>query len=206
VPSDPINDKPLYPSDNAYGIPHLRATPLSATPHWLIPYRTRLKAGQTADGGAVHFFLFDAVFESVWNCPNKSGRYLKKFKTVFTPDFSLHADMPLALQAYNVYRNRWCGADWQAQGYTVIPSVGWSTPESYAFCWSGVAQHSVIALTTLGTRKQKHAFLHGFFAMLERLQPALVLCYGAPFPEMERAPLQVYPSRYDHIKAGRDGR
>jgi hypothetical protein len=205
MPTDPINDKPLYPADNAYGIPKLRPTPISAVPQWLIPYRTRLKAAQSAEGGAVHFFLFDAIFESVWNCPAKSGRYLQKFSTLLTPDFSLHAEMPLAVQMFNVYRNRWCGADWQAQGYTVIPSVGWSTPASYDFCFLGIAPHSLVALTTLGTRRQKHVFLHGFDAMLECLQPSVVLCYGKPFPEMERIPLQVYPTRYDRIKAARDG-
>lgn len=206
MPTDPINDKLLYPSDNAYGIPNLRPTPLVGLPQWLIPYRTRLKAEQSAEGGAVHFFLFDAIFESVWNCPSKSGRYLQKFKTLFTPDFSLNAEMPLAVQAFNVYRNRWCGAEWQSQGYTVIPSVGWSTPASYEFCFLGIPQNSLVALTTLGTRQQKQAFLHGFDAMIERLHPSMIVCYGKPFPEMETAPLQIYPSRYDHIKAVQDGR
>lgn len=202
MPTDPINDKALYPSDNPFGIPNLRHTPLSAIPERLVPYRTRT----SAEGGAVHFFLFDAIFESVWTCPNKARRYLQKFRTLLTPDFSLNAEMPLAVQVFNVYRNRWIGADWQAQGYAVIPSVGWSSPPSYDFCFLGIPQHSVVALTTLGTRRQKHAFLHGFDAMLERLQPSVVLCYGKPFAEMERVPLQVYPSRYDIIKAVQDGR
>jgi hypothetical protein len=113
--------------------------------------------------------------------------------------------MPLAVQAFNVYRNRWCAVDWQAQGYLVIPSVGWSNPASYEFCFLGIPQNSLVALTMLGTRRQKQVFLHGFFAMLERLEPSVILCYGKPFPEMEVAPLQVYPSRYDLIKAAQDG-
>ena len=118
MPSDPIADKPLYPSDNLYGIPNLRYTPLTAVPNWLIPYRTRVRPQHSVEGGAVHFFLFDAIFESVWTCPTKSGRYLQRFTTVLSPDFSLSAEMPLALQIYNVYRNRWCAADWQAKGVT----------------------------------------------------------------------------------------
>lgn len=205
MPSDPIADKALYPSDNAYGIPNLRHTPLSVVPDWLIPYRTRPKPEQSVEGGAVHFFLFDAIFESVWTCPSKSGRYIQKFKTLLSPDFSLNMEMPLVLQAFNVYRNRWLAADWQTQGYQVIPSVGWSSAASYEFCFLGIPQNSLVALTTLGTRRQKQVFLHGFSAMLERLQPSLILCYGKPFPEMEVAPLQVYPSRYEQIKAAQDG-
>jgi hypothetical protein len=205
MPTDPINDKVLYPSDNAYGIPNLRPTPISALPQWLMPYRTSPKPEQSVESGAVHFFLFDAIFESVWTCPSKSGRYLQKFKTLLSPDFSLNAEMPSAVQAFNVYRNRWCAVDWQAQGYLVIPSVGWSSPASYEFCFLGIPENSLVALTTLGARRQKQVFLHGFSAMLERLEPSVILCYGKPFPEMEVTPLQVYPSRYDHIKAAQDG-
>jgi hypothetical protein len=204
MPTDPINDKALYPSDNAYGIPSLRPSALSHVPAKLVPYRTRLTPTQQA-GCAVHFFLFDAIFESVWNCPAKSGRYLHSFECLLTPDFSLNVDMPLAVQVFNVYRNRWCGANWQAQGHTVIPTVGWSTPDSYNFCFLGIPTNSPVALTTLGTRRQKAVFLHGFFALLERLQPSVILCYGKPFAEMEVAPLQVYPSRYDQIKTTSDG-
>ena len=203
MPSDPMTTHPIYPSDNAYGIPNLRHTPLNSAPDWLIPYRTRVRF-ETA-GGAVHFFLYDAIFRSVWTCPNKSLRYLSKFNIVLTPDFSLDADMPLAVQIFNTYRNRWCGAYWQAQGYTVIPTVGWSTPDSYEFCFAGIARHSIVALTTLGTRRNKQAFLHGYDAMLEHIQPSLVICYSDPFPEMERVPLHVHPDRWQGIRAARHG-
>ncbi|MEO1439589.1 MAG: DUF4417 domain-containing protein [Chloroflexota bacterium] len=206
MPSDPIADKPLYPSSSPWGIPDLPYAPLSAVPNWLVPYRTRLRGSRAeAKDGAVHFFLYDAIFESVWNCPSKSARYLDKFNVLLAPDFSLNADMPLALQAYNVYRSRWCAAHWTANGHTAIPTVGWSTPESYAFCFDGIAQHSVVALTTLGTRRRKSDFLSGFYAMLVRIQPSRILCYGDPFPEMERFDLRVYPTRYHLIQAGSDG-
>ena len=206
MPSDPLHDKPLYPADNRYGIPALRYTPVSALPHWLIPYRTRVRPGQSMAGGAVHFFLFDGIFESVWNCPHKTARYLAGFTTVLTPDFSLNTDMPLAAQVWNTYRTRWCGAHWQAHGYQVVPTAAWSTPASYDFCFLGLPQHGPVALTTLGSRSagSRAAFLHGFAALLERIQPAVVLCYGTPLPEMEmRVPLQVYPDRWQDRKSTR---
>jgi hypothetical protein len=130
----------------------------------------------------------------------KSTHYLQKFKKLLSPDFSLSAEMPLGLQLYNVYRNRWLSADWQAKGYHVIPSVGWSSPASYEFCFLDIPQNSLVALTTVGSRRQKQVFLHGFDAMLELLQPSLVLVYGKPFPEMERASLKLYPNRWDGIR------
>ena len=195
MPSDPIGDKPLYPSDNAWGIPTLRYASPHVAPDWIVPYRTRLPNRSTVRG-AVHFFLYDALFESVWNAPNKSAQYLTRFTVLFSPDFSLYPEMPLSVQLYNVYRSRWCGAHWTANGYTVIPTVSWSSPESYAFCFEGIAPYSMVALTTLGTRRHKHDFLHGFDALVERVRPSRVLCYGTPFPEMERVPLQLYPNRW----------
>ncbi len=205
MPSDPIADKPRYPSSSRWGIPDLPYAPLSAVPDWLVPYRTRMRDKPT-DGGAVHFFLFDAIFESVWNAPTKSARYLNRFNTLLSPDFSLHADLPLALQIYNVYRSRWCAAHWTANGHTVIPTVGWGTPDSYAFCFDGIAPHSVVALTTLGTRRRKEDFLHGFDAMVERVMPSAVLCYGEPFAEMARVDVRAYPNRWQRVEAERGGR
>jgi Vilmaviridae nuclease len=208
MPSDPFADKALYPSDNAYGIPNLRYAAQSQIPDWLIPYRTRVRAGQSVVGGAVHFFLFDAFFESVWNCPAKSGRYLERFSTVLTPDFSLNADMPLAVQIWNTYRNRWCGVHWQTQGFHVIPTVSWSTEESYDFCFLGIAPYSIVAVMTIGSRSphSRHLFLKGFSAMLEQIQPGVVLCYGKPFSEMEAlVELKIYPDRWETIRKARAG-
>ena len=105
-----------------------------------------------------------------------------------------------------MYRSRWCGAHWAAAGHTIIPTVGWSTPDSYAFCFDGIAAHSAVALTTLGTRRRKSDFLHGFDALCERVMPSAVLCYGEPFPEMQRVDLRVYPNRWQRVEDERDGR
>ena len=202
MPADPIHDKPLCPSHHPTGIPALHYTPLVDIPQWLMPYRHRVRPGQSVKGGAVHFSLFDAFFESVWNRPQQVLRYLNGFQAVLTPDFSLNAGMPLAVQLWNTYRTRWCGAHWQAQGYTVIPTVAWSTPSSYDFCFVGLPIHSPIALTTLGSQSHegRAAFQHGFAALIERIQPSVILCYGDPLPGMERVPLQVYPDQWRSLK------
>jgi hypothetical protein len=106
MPSDPIHSKPLYPSDHPLGIPSLAHTSLAALPEWLVPYRHRVRPNQSVTGAAVHFFLFDQYFESVWNHPVKALRYLERFQAVLTPDFSLKAIMPLAVQVWNTYRSR----------------------------------------------------------------------------------------------------
>lgn len=66
----------------------------------------------------------------------------------------------------------------------VIPTISWSTNESFEFCFDGIEEGSVVAISTLGSRKEKQLFLNGYFEMIKRIQPTNVLCYGKPFTEM----------------------
>ena len=52
---DRLHAAQLFPSDNQYGIPTLRHTPVSQIPAWLVPYRQRIRVNEPLDDGAVHF-------------------------------------------------------------------------------------------------------------------------------------------------------
>lgn len=60
-----------------------------------------------------------------------------------SPDFSRYCEMPTWQVIDAVGMNRWCGATWQSMGYKVIPSVGWTTPFTYRFCFKG-ADHGQV--------------------------------------------------------------
>lgn len=129
----------------------------------------------------IHFFIDDYQFERLWNNPDKYINMLKKAKYVLTPDFSLYRDMDMAIQLYNTYKSRWVGAYLQSEGIKVIPTVSWSTEESYDFCFEGIEQGSVVAIATYGIAKDKKAkelFYKGYEEMKRRLKPSLILCYG----------------------------
>jgi hypothetical protein len=55
--------------------------------------------------------------------------------------------MPKALQINSTSKNRWCGAYWQAQGKIVIPTVCCAGEESWEFCFDGIEQGSVVAVS-----------------------------------------------------------
>ncbi len=207
---DALHSSDTFPTDgNAYGIPSVPHAALSLTPVWLAPYRTRIRAQDSTAGGAVHFFLDDYRFESVWGHPHKALRYLTDFRTLLTPDFSVYADWPLTLRLWNVYRSRWCGAWWVGLGFQVVPTLAWGGRESFAFCFAGVARQSVIAVSTLGIRADdKRGFEVGYREMLERLMPSRVLCYGElPNHLRDLADVRCYPTRCESItKARQHGR
>jgi hypothetical protein len=201
-----LNTNWLFESDNEWGIPRVPPAYRSAVPEWLTKYQQRIRSEAEVGKGAVHFFLDDYRFESVWKSPHKALRSLAGWEVVFSPDFSLYRNAPLALQLLNVYRNRWCQAFWAYHGHVVIPVVSWSTVESFPFAFLGIPKKSVVAVGTVGvnfTRARDYrCFAQGWEAMLARLQPTKVLSYG-PLPEelKQQTEVHCYPTHWEGVAA-----
>ncbi len=176
---DALHTSRIYSGARDYlGIPELQPQPTD----WLLPCRPCLRPyrHRSPEGAIGHFFLDDYRFESVWRAPRKSLRHVRRFDAVLTPDFSMLVHWPPALQIYNVYRNRWMGRYWQEAGLAVIPTVCWSTPESYRVAFAGIPPRQVVALAVPDVRSEavKARFLDGYLAMLDALVPRQVLVYG----------------------------
>ncbi|SMD14182.1 DUF4417 domain-containing protein [Kibdelosporangium aridum] len=202
---DRLNTRALFDSDNQWGIPAL--PPARFEPARLVAYNDRRACTTaTGTGAAVHFFLDDYRFETVWSKPERGLSRCRTVGTALTPDFSLWSNMPRAMQLWQVYRSRWCGAWLLHHGITVIPTVSWSTPETYDFTFAGIATGSVVAVSTVGTRRDPDArqlFAAGFTEMLTRLRPSTVLCYGTlstcsvGVDVPVGTTIRCYPSRWD---------
>lgn len=127
----------------------------------------------------------DYKFEAIWNDPEPRVEKLKKYKAVLAPNYSIYTEMPLSLKVYNTFRSRWCGAYLQTKGIKVIPTVVWGEPNTFWFCFDGIAQGSVVAVSTLGVRKEKSLFMQGYNEMIRKVKPKAIICYGEPFEEMQ---------------------
>lgn len=97
----------------------------------------------------------------------------------------MYADMHPWRQLESVAHSRWCGAYWQSKGLTVVPTISWSTPSSYRYCFDGVEEGAIVAVGMIGCKSNKFGFMHGYNAMLEKIHPEAVICFGTPFPEMK---------------------
>jgi hypothetical protein len=197
---DKLNCRALWPSDNQWGIPAL--PPARFEPARLVAYTDRHAITTAGPGTAVHFFLDDYRFETVWSKPERGLSRCATVGAALTPDFSLWTDMPRAMQLWQVYRSRWCGAWLLHHGIRVIPTVSWSTPDSYPFAFAGIPTRSVVAVSTVGVVRDRQArtlFAAGFAAMLEELQPSTVLVYGKPPTEQvpQGTVVRCFPSRWD---------
>jgi hypothetical protein len=210
---DKLNMRNIYPSDSQYGIPTVPAPSileLPEPPTCLIPYNLRVRSEMGYKDAAMHFFLDDYRFEFVWDKPIQSWERISKSWLALTPDFSLYADYPKAAQIWNTYRNRWCGAHWQSKGIVVVPTISWSTPDSYEYCFDGIEYTSPVAVSTQGIKwdsDTNERFKEGFDVMLNKINPRFVICYGKMDEELLKVYTQIniktYPTYWDGLKKAR---
>ncbi len=130
---------------------------------------------------AVHMFLDDYQIERLWSSPENYVEKLKEFECVFTPDFSLYSDMPIAMQIWNTYRSRLVGQIMQDNGVRIAPTISWGLPETFEFCFDGIEQGSICVVSTIGVKRDEEAaqiWRDGMDEMIKRIQPSAIWCYG----------------------------
>lgn len=175
-----------------YNIPIIKKQDIDINNLQLIAFSEIRKQGKIFDKmKTIHFFIHDYKFNNIYYEPAKYLKKLSRFKAVLTPDYSLYSDMPKAIQISNVFKNRWCGAYWKSKGLTVIPTISWGLSNSYEFCFDGIEQGAIVAISTLGCRKSKLNFMRGYDKMLEQIKPKAIICYYKPFKEMKGNVIEV---------------
>jgi hypothetical protein len=171
--------------EGKYGMPLIKKCNVNAADLQLIGSDKIRKTDKSANiFKTIHFFVEDNKLDRYYNQPRNYLLRLAQYPHVLTPDYSLYTDMPIALQIHNTFKSRWCGAYWQENGLSVIPSVSWSTETSYEFCFDGLEQGTVVAISTVGGLSNKDQFLRGYFEMKKRINPKQTLCFGKAFTEM----------------------
>lgn len=161
-----------------YGIPSIESCHIE--PCEMIGFNDAKRCKDPGSKG-LHFFVDDYRFERVWNRPSRYLDMLSRFAFVCSPDFSMYTDMPAAMQIWNHYRKHWLGAYWQMLGVPVVPTIGWSNESSFEWCFDGEPKRGIVAVSAVGTQKEKVAqkrFMRGYQEMLRRLEPKMILFYG----------------------------
>ena len=115
----------------------------------------------------------------------------------------MYRDQPLSTQIANVYRNRAIGAFYQKKGIYVVPQIRWGDERTYTrlilpepVAFLGAEKHSIVSIGTYGCiqgKENKMHFRNGLYAMLEELQPEIVLVYGG-------MPDSIFGEYRDHVR------
>lgn len=172
--------------DLPLGIPIIKAPSKIIIPPGVTPFSMRDRAPSFDE--AIGFYEMDVNFAEVLREPEAYIDDFGRFAALISPDCSLYRDAPLSVQLTNVYRNRAIGGYYQRRGQYVIPQIRWGNeytyttkyfPEKIAFL--GAEKHSILAIGTYGCfvgRENKYHFEAGLAAMMETLEPKVVLVYG----------------------------
>ena len=129
----------------------------------------------------IHFYLDDYQFERLWNKPEDYTNILKQYNCIFSPDFSLYMDMPMAIKIWNIYRSRLIGQYYQEQGIKVIPTLSWAEKETFQFSFDGIPKGSIVSISTIGVKRNKEAleiWKNGVDELIKRIKPSTILIYG----------------------------
>ncbi len=173
--------------DGDLEIPKIYAPSKIWIPEGITPFTQRNKISGKKE--ALGFYEKDPEFAEVLRNPDRYLEDFARFGAVISIDCSLYRDAPLAVQVTNLYRNRALGSYIQRKGNYVVPNIRWGNdltyttkyfPERIAFL--GAAKHSIVSVGTYGciqTREDKYYFHAGLDAMLETLEPQVVLVYGS---------------------------
>ena len=163
----------------APGIPMLMDLDNVQVPKDIIPFSKARTCSNKRQ--YVHFYMHDREFSRVLTATDQYIDLLKLYDGVITPDCTLMIGQSPCLQQANTYMNRAVGFYLQKNGIPVIPNVRWSDERSFEYCFLGVPQGAMVAVSTHGcitSRAERSMFKTGLGAMLDTIQPKVVLVHG----------------------------
>lgn len=142
----------------------------------------------------VVFYEPDTNFARILHNPKRYVEPLKKFSCVVGPDFSQKIGMNQFVRFTNNWWNKALTAYLQSKGVFMIPNVTWSDPSSYAYAFTGIPKHSVIAINCtgiIGNHAAMYLWRKGYEEAIRVLEPILIIRYGDKMPG-EREDISVY--------------
>lgn len=173
--------------DGVFEIPHIESPAKIIIPEGMIPFSIRERSSGYND--FVCFYEHDIKFREILTDTEDYVNDLKRFPGIVTPDCSLYIDAPLCVQIADIYLNRAIGYYFSKQGLYTIPNIRWGDERTYTDClfgekvaFQGVDKHSIVSIGTYGqirSAESKRYFREGLLAMLEELEPEVVLVYGS---------------------------
>lgn len=173
--------------DGDLEIPHIDAPDKFIIPKGMVPFSQRER--DSSHEKFVCFYENDINFRKILTHTENYVDDLKRFPGIITPDCSLYIDAPLVVQLTDIYLNRAVGYYLKQHGLYVIPNIRWGDERTYTtaifkdkVAFLGVDKHSIVSIGTYGQIKSaasKRFFREGLIAMLDELDPEVVLVYGA---------------------------
>lgn len=197
-----VRNEFMRPGQSAgkYNFPIIKKQNINVESIKFLSYCDAKPHDETNKDCTLHFFTYDWFFEKVYKNADAELKKISQYRYLLSPDFSIFTNMPRALQIESIFKNRWCGAFWQSKGLTVIPTASWGDPSSFDFCFDGIEEGSVVAVSTYYRENCEDDFMLGYNEMLKRIKPEAIVCYDEPFKLMQGNITEFLPTTYEWTK------
>lgn len=141
----------------------------------------------------IHCFAEDVDLEGpIWRRLEQTTKRIMDCKLLVAPDYSLFINPDFdSLNRNQIRKSRLVTAFWQSCGLQVVPLASWGNVDSFRYCFDGLPQNSVIALSAVCCKKSLKAWnlwKYAVMTLCEKLNPTRLLIYGDP--EMD-VPIEV---------------
>lgn len=175
-----------------YGLPQLM--PTQFVPQCAVAFHSHQYVSRP-DECWVDFFEDDYQFERFWSRPECYFGTMKRFAGVITPDFSMLPEMPLGQRIWNNTRNRVMAYYLQMNGFNIIPTASWCTPDDFGWCFDGLPENASIAVSTNGCKRSPYSrriFFQGVEELYRQKHPSHIVVCGREEEELKRYTNVVY--------------
>lgn len=106
---------------------------------------------------------------------------MRDYELLLTPDYSLGVDVPDFCNKRHLYMTRFVGAYWQQCGYNVLPTASWGNVDSFRYCFEGLPEQSLLAVSGMGhhkSRAHKMLWQEALRELEKQKKPTAILVYG----------------------------
>ena len=162
-------------------IAQLAPVTVADVPKYLCAFDQRRRTVKPEETG-LHFYMQDKKFRSVLTNPEKQLKQFLPFSSLLTPDLSIMSGIPRWMRIQRTHLSRAIGAFYQSRQFRVIPAIRWIDLSDLDFVCDGISTNSVFAVGALGNFQDlalRSTFEDGLFEILDILQPAGIMIYGA---------------------------
>jgi hypothetical protein len=128
------------------------------------------------------FFCQDKQFNCVKNSPKKYLPLFKKSKGLIGLDYSVHTDMPIIVQKYQMYTNLSLMFYYGLHNIKIIPNIRWGLDETSNEFIDAIPRETLVAIGTHGfikTHEQQQEWIAFISKIVFKLSPSGILVYGS---------------------------
>ena len=97
----------------------------------------------------------------------------------------------------------------QRQGVKVVPTISWAESDTFAFCFDGIPEGSIVTVSTIGVKRDEYAleiWKAGMDAMIDKIKPSMILMYGGELEyDYGNIPVKYYENKVtERMKASKE--